>query len=444
MTLRDDILAQARARSGLRYSLDPLPDGITTTDCSLLVRDSVRAAGAGNLPRTAERQRQAAILIGWDDVLPGDLLFFEHTYEPNDSPGPDGRTASHVGFSLGKGTGRMIDAHDREGARPAVGETDITTDWWRPKLIGAYRLPALAGVPAPAPITPPGGPVNVATMPRGCDVASYQGRPDWSAVAASGLAFAFTKVTEDDGAGAAYVNPTFSYNWSGIQAAGLIRGAYHFARPTVNDAVAEADFWIDHVEAAGGLAAGDLLALDMEAGAGDLGQWTLDCLRHVEQRVGFKPLVYTGAWFSGPHNFAAYPALGDYPLWLAAYQAAMPPPPEPWPWVSFWQFTDALTVPGISGDVDGDVFNGSADRIRLLGKPGAAPAPVPTPAPTPAPPSPTPGPDPRDALITDLKRQVAGLISAVAYIGDDKADALQAVVDELRRVRAEQVGPRPK
>lgn len=141
MTLRDDIMAQARSRSRLTYSMDPLPDGITTTDCSLLVRDSVRDAGAGSLPRTAEMQRQATVPIGWDDVKPGDLLFFERTYDAAGPAGPDGKIASHVGFSLGKGTQRMLDAHERNG--PDVAETDISTDYWQDKLFDVRRLPSL-------------------------------------------------------------------------------------------------------------------------------------------------------------------------------------------------------------------------------------------------------------------------------------------------------------
>jgi hypothetical protein len=143
VSLRDDILAQARARSKLSYSMDPLPDGITTTDCSLLVRDAVRAAGAGELPRTAEQQRQATIPISWDEVLPGDLLFFENTYDANEAPGPDGSLATHVGISLGKGSHTMIDAHERAG--PDVGETNIGTPYWQDRAIEARRLPALVG-----------------------------------------------------------------------------------------------------------------------------------------------------------------------------------------------------------------------------------------------------------------------------------------------------------
>jgi len=145
MTLRDDILAQAQSRSRLRYRLDPPPDGLTTTDCSLLVVDSARAAGAA-LPagvRTAEQIRQACTIVGWADVQPADLLFFQDTYDAAGPAGPDGLIASHVGFSLGRGTFRMLDAHERDNGFPDVGVTDISTPYWQSKLIEARRLPAL-------------------------------------------------------------------------------------------------------------------------------------------------------------------------------------------------------------------------------------------------------------------------------------------------------------
>lgn len=143
MSIRDDVMAQAQDRSRLRYRLDPPPDGVTTTDCSLLVRDSVRAAGAGELPRTAEQIRQATVPIGWDDVKPSDLLFFADTYDADGPEGPDGLIASHVGFSLGAHTLRMLDAHERTNGMPDVGLTDISTDYWQSKIIEARRLPSL-------------------------------------------------------------------------------------------------------------------------------------------------------------------------------------------------------------------------------------------------------------------------------------------------------------
>ena len=257
-----------------------------------------------------------------------------------------------------------------------AGEGDLSI-WGNGERYGLFLNPPVVSLPEPEPIPEPEPePMPPPSLPLGIDVASYQGYPDWYAVAASGVEFAFTKATEDTG----YVNPTFGHNWTGIKAAGLVRGVYHFARPGVRDAQAEADYCLDVVDSFGGFEPGDLFALDLESGSGDLGQWTLDFLRHAELRCGFRPLVYTGAWFSEPHNLGAYPEIGEYGLWLAAYQAEMPAPPAPWGSVAFWQYSSSGRVPGIVGDVDMNVFNGPSDRIVLYGKPGVAPIPEPEPS----------------------------------------------------------------
>ena len=136
MTIRDDILTIAARRQGLPYALPPDPMGQGSIDCSLYVKLTYMDAGiafAGGV-RTAEQIRLACNSIEWSAVLPGDLLFFENTYE-----GADGR-ATHVGISLGAGTQRMWDAHEPGG----VQLTDIGTDWWQEKLFEARRAPALA------------------------------------------------------------------------------------------------------------------------------------------------------------------------------------------------------------------------------------------------------------------------------------------------------------
>lgn len=63
---------------------------------------------------------------------------------------------------------------------------------------------------------------------------------------------------------------------------------------------------------------------------------------------------------------------------------------------------------------------------------------------------PAPPTDDRDATIVRLRaeletvtRQRDGLVNAVAYLGDDVGDRIQAALAELRRVRAESVGARP-
>ena len=59
---------------------------------------------------------------------------------------------------------------------------------------------------------------------QGIDVSKYQGDVDWSAVANSGVKFAWIKATE----GGDRVDERFQANWQGAKEVGIPRGAYHF------------------------------------------------------------------------------------------------------------------------------------------------------------------------------------------------------------------------
>jgi GH25 family lysozyme M1 (1,4-beta-N-acetylmuramidase) len=210
---------------------------------------------------------------------------------------------------------------------------------------------------------------------EGVDVASHQGSVSWPDVAAHGHAFAWTKAT----GGAWYRNPTFADNWHGIKAAGLQRGAYSYAFESSGQPFpgpgpeVEAQYFLDAVVAQG-LGPTDMLALDIEEGPADidLADWALRWLRYVETSVGFRPLCYTGRWFTEQHDFWARSELAAYPLWLAAYQQAMPAPPAPWERVVFWQHTDRASVPGIATPCDLNLFNGSRELLAEYGKPASS------------------------------------------------------------------------
>ncbi|VVC55113.1 Glycoside hydrolase family 25 (fragment) [Beijerinckiaceae bacterium RH AL1] len=60
---------------------------------------------------------------------------------------------------------------------------------------------------------------------QGIDVSKYQGDVDWTAVANSGVRFAYIKATE----GGDYLDEKFRQNWELSRASGIARGAYHFA-----------------------------------------------------------------------------------------------------------------------------------------------------------------------------------------------------------------------
>jgi GH25 family lysozyme M1 (1,4-beta-N-acetylmuramidase) len=191
----------------------------------------------------------------------------------------------------------------------------------------------------------------------GPDVSSWQhpngASINWVLVKAAGHSFAFVKATEDT----TYTNPYFAADWKAIQAAGMDRGAYHFARPSSSpqSAVNQANYFISvvgHTQSPGDLPP----ALDLEVNGGlsttDLVSWTQTFLSTVQALTGRVPIIYASPnfWRTSMGNSTAFTG---YPLWLAQW-APSPSFPLPGGWTSwtFWQYTDAGTVPGIQGNVD--------------------------------------------------------------------------------------------
>src|SRR6266545_4590823 len=137
---------------------------------------------------------------------------------------------------------------------------------------------------------------DVATVPPGAipgiDVSHHQGTIDWAQVAASGQRFVIAKASE----GLFSVDPTYATNRAGATAAGLVFGAYHFARPDLhpNGPTGEADHFVDTAQ----LGPGNIVpVLDLER-SGDLTQaqltaWILAWLGEVTARTGVRPMVYT-------------------------------------------------------------------------------------------------------------------------------------------------------
>ncbi|HET9760380.1 MAG TPA: GH25 family lysozyme, partial [Nocardioidaceae bacterium] len=77
----------------------------------------------------------------------------------------------------------------------------------------------------------------------GVDVSHWQGTVNWSRVKAAGMQFAFMKATEST----TYTDTQLATNWAGVQAVGMYRGAYHFARPKVGTAPAQAKYFVSKV-----------------------------------------------------------------------------------------------------------------------------------------------------------------------------------------------------
>ena len=210
---------------------------------------------------------------------------------------------------------------------------------------------------------------------RGPDVSGWRhpsgAALDWAKVRGAGESFTFVKATE----GVGFVSKSFSPDWRASKAAGLLRGAYHFARPSVGSAVAQADHFVTTV---GGLnSPGDLPpVLDLEVNGGltpaQLAVWTGQWLTEVQARSGRTPIIYTSPnfWATSMKNSTAFLA---YPLWVARY--ASTPSSLVWPRWTFWQYTETGKLPGVVGAVDRNSFNGGLDQLRAMANLPTASAP---------------------------------------------------------------------
>jgi len=238
------------------------------------------------------------------------------------------------------------------------------------RLAGAVAVSVLCLTPAT--------PAFAATNPTGPDVSRWQhGAPlSWAAVKASGHSFAFVKATE----GAGYTNPYFASDWAGTRNAGLLHGAYHFARPSIGSAVSQARRFI--AVAGKAQAPGDLPpVLDLEQSGGltptQLSTWTRQFLEETRRLTGRTPILYTYPYFWRT-AMASSTAFTEYPLWIASYTSASKPAMPAWSRWTFWQYSSTSTVPGIAGQADMNRYNGSLADLRKLANiaaPASAPAP---------------------------------------------------------------------
>ena len=196
----------------------------------------------------------------------------------------------------------------------------------------------------------------------GIDVSHHQNAIDWAQVAGSGIRFAIAKASEGTG----YVDPLFSTNRADAMAAGITFGAYHFARPDLHpfNPVPEADHFVDTAQ----LAPGNILpVLDLERSGelspAELTDWVLQWLDRVTERTGVRPIVYTSpnGWKDRMADTTAIADAGYTVLWVAHWGVAAPTlPANDWQgngW-TIWQYSNCGHVPGISGCVDLDWFDG--------------------------------------------------------------------------------------
>ncbi|ASR38618.1 hypothetical protein BAY61_30540 [Prauserella marina] len=201
----------------------------------------------------------------------------------------------------------------------------------------------------------------------GHDVSSWQGKVDWKASASAGAKFVYVKATEGTG----YRSDTFNDQYDGAYDAGLIRGAYHFARPDVSGGAEQARYFVEN--GGGWSADGRTLpgALDMEySPKGDacygkspsaMVAWIKDFSRSYAAATGRAPVIYTstGWWKKCTGDSPDFGTTN--PLWLARYAPEIGPLPSGWQAQTIWQFSDSGKLPG-----DQNSFNGGNAQLSKL------------------------------------------------------------------------------
>ena len=227
-------------------------------------------------------------------------------------------------------------------------------------LLGAVPAQAAPASHQRPAITPSGLP--------GIDVSHYQGSIDWNAVKSGGIQFAYIKATE----GTSTTDSAFGTNYPAAHDAGVIRGAYHFARPGSSSGADQANFFAAH----GGAWSADNLtlpgALDLEVSGCDglsasaMVGWIKDFADTYKADTGRDVVLYTTAswWSSCTGGSTAFGSTN--PMWVAHWGVSSPSVPAGWGTYTFWQYADDGSVSGVSGAVDTDVFNGSSDRLLAL------------------------------------------------------------------------------
>jgi GH25 family lysozyme M1 (1,4-beta-N-acetylmuramidase) len=151
-------------------------------------------------------------------------------------------------------------------------------------------------------------------------------------------------------------------------AAGLLWGAYHWG--TNKPAVAQVRNFLDWAKPD----AKTLVALDFERDAAS--QMTLqrarEFLTEMANRLGRKPVLYSGATVKGALGATKDEFFGTHRLWLAQYSSAASVQAS-WSNYWLWQYTDGThgpgprSAPGLPGNADGQLdcnhFAGSAEEL---------------------------------------------------------------------------------
>lgn len=219
---------------------------------------------------------------------------------------------------------------------------------------------------------------------QGLDVSYYQAGVDWQQQWNMGARFAYVKASE----GNYYTSPSYSSQYQGSRAVGMIRGAYHFAIPNWSSGADQANYFVQNGGgwSSDGATLPPVLDIEFNPYAGQtingvymgntcydmspaqLTSWVQNFGNTMRSLTGRLPMIYTNtSWWKQCTGDPA--GFGDYPLWVASYPGGPSNDagilPSSWANYSMWQYSSTGPFSG-----DSDVWNGDyASLQRFAGNP---------------------------------------------------------------------------
>lgn len=214
-----------------------------------------------------------------------------------------------------------------------------------------------------------------ATNILGIDVSSAQGSINWASVHGAGVEFAFAQATE----GNYFQDSSFKTYMVNGKAAGVQMGAAHFSRPDINTPATEANYFWNfagtYIKADGKSIspAIEFSTFNGHVGTSTYTAWFNAWAADVKAKTtnSMHPVIYVSAG-NGACLLTTNIMLDG---WIANYNGENLYTGNPWsccsscnPWGNgvwdYWQCSSTGAIPGISGNVDLDAFNGTLSKLK--------------------------------------------------------------------------------
>lgn len=236
---------------------------------------------------------------------------------------------------------------------------------------GVVGLADLTVLPPPPVVVNPVPDAGLGAHVNGIDVSIYQEKASLNLLDAD---FYFIKATEGGGG---WDDDALVSNVAEARLSGKVVGFYHFARPmlsTGNTAAEEARSFLSVITPH--LRVGDLIALDWEAENQHMTGWAKEWMDIVRTATGAKVFIYLNSAAINAGDWSAVEK--EYPLWLAMYganavldgYAPKPVSESKTQWaagVRMWQYGSRGRLRGYDGDLDFNVFYGTAEELKTFG-----------------------------------------------------------------------------